>query len=364
MVLFTNDKRLMNKMSSIKKTVVALSVVFFIAIVVAAAAFYNYLHTPLSSSSAAKTILIEPGSSLTATTKKLQKEGVLSCPRWLLIYARLTNRTMVHSGEYLVDMRMTPMQLLSAFNKGDVVRHQLTLVEGHTFRQALQSLAAEQKLQKKLKRFSEQELIKLLEIDHKHLEGLFFPDTYQYTIDMSDVDVLKASHKKLQQVLEEEWQSRDANLPYKNAYEALIMASIVEKETGASEERSAIAGVFVRRLQKGMRLQTDPTVIYGLGDSYKGNLTRKHLLADTPYNSYTRAGLPPTPIALAGREAIHAALHPQDGDSLYFVGKGDGHHYFSSTLAEHESAVRKYQLARSKNYRSSPAQVSSGAKQP
>jgi UPF0755 protein len=262
---------------------------------------------------------------------------------------------MIRTGEYLLRQGMTPLELLTALNEGDVVHHQVTLVEGKTFRQTLATLLAEEKLHKSLNGLPDPILIERLGIDGNNLEGLFFPDTYQYTVDMSDADVLKQAHQKMQMILEEEWQARDANLPYKNSYEALIMASIVEKETGAPEERPAIAGIFVRRLQKGMRLQTDPTVIYGLGDAYKGNLTKQHLLDDTPYNTYTRAGLPPTPIALPGREAIHAALHPEPGDSLFFVGKGDGHHYFSATLAEHEKAVRKYQLVRKKDYHSSPS---------
>jgi UPF0755 protein len=308
--------------------------------------------------------LVETGTSFTATTNKLSKEGVLLHPVLLRFYARVTNRTIIRSGEYLLEQGMTPLQLLSLFNAGNVMRHQLTMVEGRTVRQILQMLSAEEKLQKKLKGLSDQQLMALLGVHGNSLEGLLFPDTYQYTVDSSDLDLLKEANQKLEQVLEEEWQTRDGNLPYKNAYDALIMASIIEKETGTPEERSAIAGVFVRRLQKGMKLQTDPTVIYGLGDAYAGNLTRKHLLLDTPYNTYTRSGLPPTPIALAGREAIHAALHPEDGDTLYFVGKGDGHHYFSSTLAEHEKAVRRFQLTRTQNYRSSPELKVKGAQQP
>ena len=346
----------MKATSSTKTILVAVALSLIVLFFSLYLAVKSCLNTPLALKEKENTFLVESGSSVTAITKKLHKEGILLCPEWLRIYARLTNRTMIRAGEYLLKEGMTPMQLLSAINQGDVVRHQLTLVEGRTFKQTLQVLFEEEKLQKKLKGIPDRALIEQLGIDGHNLEGLFFPDTYQYTIDMSDIDVLREAHKKLTQVLDEEWQSRDSNLPYQNSYEALIMASIIEKETGAPEERSAIAGVFVRRLEKGMKLQTDPTVIYGLGDAYKGNLTRKNLLEDTPYNTYTRAGLPPTPIALPGREAIHAALHPQSGDSLFFVGKGDGHHYFSSSLAEHESAVRKYQLMRVKNYRSSPDQ--------
>lgn len=347
----------MKKILPVKKILLGSALIFLIIASLLSISLYKSLNAPLVMSEAPTIFLVESGSSFTTNIKKLHKEGLLVNSGFLQFYARLTNRTVIRAGEYSIQQGTTPLQLLTSLNQGDVVRHQLTLIEGRTFRQSLQILSEQKKLQKKLTGLSDSELIKFLGVDNNNLEGLFFPDTYQYTIDMSDVDILRDAHKKLLQVLDEEWQSRDSNLPYKNPYEALIMASIVEKETGVPEERSAIAGVFVRRLQKGMRLQTDPTVIYGLGASYTGNLTRKHLLQDTPYNTYTRSGLPPTPIALSGREAIHAALHPEDGDSLFFVGKGDGHHYFSSTLADHENAVRRFQLTRTKNYHSSPVQV-------
>jgi UPF0755 protein len=186
-------------------------------------------------------------------------------------------------------------------------------------------------------------------------EGRFFPDTYRYVRGMSDLDLLKQASARLDQVLDEEWSRRAERLPYRKPYDALIMASMVEKETGVAEERGQIAGVFVRRLRSGMRLQTDPTVIFGLGERYNGNLTRAHLLEATPYNTYVIDGMPPTPIALAGREAIHAALNPAAGRSLYFVARGDGSHVFSETLEQHNSAVREYQLKRRADYRSSPA---------
>ncbi|MEJ2093844.1 MAG: endolytic transglycosylase MltG, partial [Gammaproteobacteria bacterium] len=175
-------------------------------------------------------------------------------------------------------------------------------------------------------------------------EGQFFPDTYHFPYGTTDIEFLRRSHRQLQSVLLDEWEKRSENLPYQQAYDALIMASLIEKETGIPEERDRIAGVFVRRLARGMRLQTDPTVIYAMGKNFDGNIRRKDLDIDSPYNTYRNPGLPPTPIALAGREAIHAALHPSDGKDLYFVATGDGGHYFSETLEEHNKAVRKYQL--------------------
>ncbi len=177
-----------------------------------------------------------------------------------------------------------------------------------------------------------------------HPEGLFFPDTYYFDRNTQDITVLKRAYESMHEKLEKAWLGRDDHLPYKSPYEALIMASIIEKETGKASERKMIAGVFINRLRIGMRLQTDPTVIYGLGDQYDGNIRRKNLESDTPYNTYTRAGLPPTPIAMPGLASIEAAMHPAETKALYFVGKGDGSHVFSSTLAEHNRAVIKYQL--------------------
>jgi len=232
----------------------------------------------------------------------------------------------------------------------------VTLVEGLTFKNFLETLSKQEKIDIALTDKSFAEIKNFLKLDIEHPEGWFYPDTYQYVSGISDADILLQAHKRMQRVLAEEWEKRAKDLPYKTAYEALIMASIIEKETGVAYERPEIAGVFVRRLQKGMRLQTDPTIIYGLGDSYKGNIRRKHLRQPTPYNTYVINGLPPTPIAMPARAAINAALNPAPGKTLFFVAKGDGSHQFSETLAQHNKAVQKYQIKnRVKEYRSAPS---------
>lgn len=315
---------------------------------------YASLHQPLKFPSQGWVLEVSSGSSLGKITTALAREGYLSCPRCLVWYARAINQTVVKTGEYEFPAGITALELLEKLNRGEVIQHQVTLVEGRTFRESLKVLWSADKLKHTLVGLSDERIRQQLGIEEPHLEGLFFPDSYVYTAGMSDADILRQAYERLQRVLKEEWEQREGSLPYQNPYQALIMASIVEKETGAPEERPAIAGVFIRRLRMGMKLQTDPTVIYGLGESYKGNITRQHLQQDTPYNTYTRAGLPPSPIASTGRAAIHAALHPEVGNALFFVGKGDGSHYFSATLAEHEKAVRQYQLQRKKDYHSAP----------
>lgn len=301
---------------------------------------------------------LQRGDSLSRTAQRLAAEGLLSYPRVLVLAGRITGQTDIKFGEYQLQPGLTRPQLLAMLTRGDVSYRSVTLIEGQTIRQALSALKSEDALQHHLpaieSRADLKELSDYLEIEQVNPEGLFFPDTYFFTKGSTDAGIIRQAHQRLTDVLEQEWQGRAKGLPYKNAYEALIMASIVERETGKPSERGTIAGVFVRRLNKGMRLQTDPTVIYGMGDAYKGNIRRRDLKEKTAYNTYTNNGLPPTPIALAGREAIHAALHPEDGDALYFVAKGDGSHYFSSTLDEHTNAVRRFQLRRKKDYRSAP----------
>lgn len=289
---------------------------------------------------------------------RLQSEGVLHDAFWLRQYWRfnLANQPL-HSGEYRLTPGLKVIDMLGLWRKGEVVQYSLTLVEGWSFRQVRAALAREARLEQDLDGLNDAEVMKRLGQPGLNPEGRFFPDTYRYVGGMSDLDLLKQAHARLETVLAEEWQERAEGLPYKEPYDALIMASIIEKETGVPEERSAIAGVFVRRLKIGMRLQTDPTVIFGMGERYNGKITRADLLDPTPYNTYAIDGMPPTPIALVGREAIHAALHPAAGKSLYFVARGDGSHVFSDTLKAHNRAVREYQLKRRADYRSSPAPI-------
>ncbi len=300
-------------------------------------------------------LVIKPGQTLKSVALQLESDGVYAHPWLLRLYGRWSGLDQqIKRGEYLVPPGTTPLGLLGLLQSGKVISYQVTLPEGITLVRALEILGEEQNLLHELDGDGDARLAALTS-EYPGSEGLFFPDSYRYERGASDWDILQRAHRTMVQVLEEEWQAREENLPYQSAYEALIMASIVERETGMVEERGEIAGVFVRRLNKNMRLQTDPTVIYGLGTNYKGNLKRSHLNdKSNPYNTYRHKGLPPTPIALPGRAAIHAALHPRAGKSLYFVARGDGGHYFSETLAEHQQAVRKYQLNRRADYRSTP----------
>ena len=289
--------------------------------------------------------VVESGASLNKIAYALQAEGLIEHPRYLTLLGRLHGHAAkLKAGEYLLKPGMKPLEVLDKIVAGDVVQYSLTVVEGWSFRQMLQAIQAQEKLQHTLTGLTDTQIMQQLGAAGEHPEGRFMPETYSFPAGMTDLDFLKRAYSVMQKRLEQEWQQRAAGLPYETPYDALIMASIIEKETAVPSERKQIAGVFVRRLQKNMRLQTDPTVIYGLGEQFDGNLRRNDLLRDTPYNTYTRHGLPPTPIALPSAESIHAALHPAEGDSLYFVAKGDGSHFFSATLEQHINAVRQYQL--------------------
>ncbi|NWA27689.1 endolytic transglycosylase MltG [Pseudomonas gingeri] len=299
---------------------------------------------------------VPAGATPTGTFNRLESEGLLKDAFWLRLYWRFNLAGVpLHSGEYRLTPGMDVRSLLSLWQRGEVVQYSLTLVEGWNFRQVRAALAKNEKLQQTLAGLSDSEV--MTKLGHKDVfaEGRFFPDTYRFVRGMSDAELLEKAYDRLDSVLAQEWQKRSADAPYTEPYQALIMASLVEKETGVPQERGQIAGVFVRRMQQGMLLQTDPTVIYGLGERYTGKLTRAHLREANPYNTYMNAGLPPTPIAMVGREAIHAALNPVAGNSLYFVARGDGSHVFSDDLDSHNNAVREFQLKRRADYRSSPA---------
>ncbi len=296
-------------------------------------------------------IEVVPGDTPGGLLNRLEGEGVLDGAFWLRLYWRFNlPGQALHSGEYRLTPQQSARDLLELWRRGEVVQYSLTLVEGWSFRQVRAALVRQEKLEQRLADLDDKALMDRLGLAGVSPEGRFFPDTYRYVRGMSDQDLLKQASARLDQVLDEEWARRADGLPYRKPYDALIMASMVEKETGVAEERGQIAGVFVRRLRSGMRLQTDPTVIFGLGERYNGNLTRAHLQQPTPYNTYVIDGMPPTPIALAGREAIHAALNPVAGKSLYFVARGDGSHVFSETLEQHNRAVREYQLKRRADY--------------
>ena len=301
---------------------------------------------------------VPAGATPTGTFNRLEADGVLDDAFWLRLYWRFNLEGQpLHSGEYRMSPGLTAEGLIGLWQRGEVVQYSLTLVEGWNFRQVRTALAKHEKIVQTLAGLTDSEVMDKLGHPGVFPEGRFFPDTYRFVRGMTDVEFLKKAYNRLDDVLAQEWSKRAADAPYTDPYQALIMASLVEKETGVPQERGQIAGVFVRRLKIGMLLQTDPTVIYGLGERYNGKLTRTHLKEANPYNTYMVAGLPPTPIAMVGREAIHAALNPVPGSSLYFVARGDGSHIFSDNLDAHNAAVREFQLKRRADYRSSPAPV-------
>lgn len=304
-----------------------------------------YARTPLNISPSAQEIVIRPNSGLKSIAQQLVDQRVIKSKWSFIVLAKVLNKeTYLQAGEYTLNKNVNPYQLILSLNHGKATQGSITFIEGKTFKQMKQRLAKNKAIKSTITGLSDKAVMSIVGQGEKYAEGLFFPDTFYFDRETEDVVILKRSYAMMQERLEKAWQNRAEGLPYKNSYEALIMASIVEKETGKASERKTIAGVFINRLKIGMRLQTDPTVIYGMGDAYDGNIRRKDLLTDTPYNTYTRAGLPPTPIAMPGLASIEAALHPEKTKALYFVGKGDGSHAFSNTLAEHNRAVVKYQL--------------------
>jgi UPF0755 protein len=292
-------------------------------------------------------LTVKPGDNLTGIAGELRARGWIKHPYILTLEGRrLGLDGFIKAGEYEVKPGLTPRELLALLVAGKVIQYALTIPEGWTYRQILDAVHANPHLRRTLTASAYTEVMEKLGHAGLHPEGWFFPDTYHFPSTATDLDFMERAYQTMVRVLAEEWEQRDPGLPYEDPYQALIMASIIEKETAVPEERNRIAGVFARRLQRGIRLQTDPTVIYGIGPGFNGDITARDLTLDTPYNTYLHPGLPPTPIASPGRDSIRAALHPEDGKALYFVATGDGRHYFSETLDEHNRAVSKYQTVK------------------
>ncbi|HCU85484.1 MAG TPA: endolytic transglycosylase MltG, partial [Methylophilus sp.] len=288
---------------------------------------------------------IPAGASVRGIADQLVAAGVLTEPYSFLLTVKVTGSGgQLQAGDYALNTPLQVMSLIDILKHGTFDQFKLQLIEGKTFADFRQKLAQMPGIRHDTVMLSDSELMQQISGQAMHPEGWFFPDTYFLDAQSSDADLYKRAYQKMAQHLSAAWEAREAGLPYRSMYEALVMASIVEKETGVEEERPQIAGVFINRLRKGMRLQTDPTVIYGMGTRYRGNITKKDLLTDTPYNTYTRSGLPPTPIALPGLASIQAALHPAKTNALYFVANGQGRHVFTSSLDAHNQAVRAYQL--------------------
>ena len=308
--------------------------------------YLGFADTPLAGLQPGQTLVVESGDSLPVVLRKLRSAGVSNVEKlqWQALARQLGAAGRLQVGEYALDPGTTPRLLLQRMRDVKVISHRFTIVEGWNIREVRAALARAKLLEQETAGLDDAALMKSLGHAGQHPEGRFLPETYVFTRGDSDLDILKRAYAAMQEALDAAWSSRASDLPLKSKDEALALASVVEKETGIAQERPAIAGVFVRRLRLGMKLQTDPTVIYGMGAAYSGNIRKSDLGNDTPYNTYTRTGLPPTPIAMPGVAALQAATHPAAGDALYFValGDGSGRHAFTRSLAEHEAAVRNY----------------------
>lgn len=332
------------------KTIKFSALLAIIMMMVLAIDFYRVMQTPMTIE---QPFLYElkPGTSVSSLARSLHKQDLLERPRYLSLWARVTGQaTKLKAGEYELMNGLTPFALLNMMVSGKVRLYSLTLVEGKTCWQMFEQVRQSPYLKHTLSGFSDEEIMAKIGHPGEHPEGRFYPDTYHFPNGLDDVQFLQRAYAEMEKRLQTAWEIRDVGLPFDIPYEALIMASIVEKETALASERKQIAGVFINRLRKRMRLQTDPTVIYGLGKEFDGDIRFRDLKADTPYNTYTRRGLPPTPIAMPGQEALEAVMHPDTTPYLYFVARGDdsGSHVFSETLAEHEQAVNQYQRKRRK----------------
>lgn len=332
-------------MKKLLVSTVAIALVLAVIAALGAWQVHRFMSSPVNVPASGLTFAIPPGTSFSAVADKLVTEGVIASARPYRLYARWSGQAAaIQAGEYRIPPGATPRSLLEQFTRGAVLLYSFTIIEGWNYRDLLAALQANEAVVSSMTDEDWPALLAELGAPVTHPEGLFLPETYRFPRGTTDRDVLQQAYALMQEVLQEEWAAKSASAPVDTPYEALILASIVEKETALADERARIAGVFARRLEKRMRLQTDPTVIYGIGAAFDGNLTRRHLQTDTPYNTYTRGGLPPTPIAMPGRAAIHAVLHPAAGEELFFVatGLGDGSHKFSATKEEHDAAVAEY----------------------
>ncbi len=331
--------------AKLAKIFVPLAAVLFIGILWFGIRWYHFLNSPIVTDNAGVEFVLQTGTSVKSLAAELQQQGVLTHPELFVLWARLTGQTRnLQAGEYRIDPGSTPRELLAKLSSGDVVLYAFTVVPGWTFQQLITALEADPHVAHNLLNLSAAQIMRHIGHPDQHPEGLFFPDTYKFHANFADTKILQLAYTKMQQQLQQMWQNRYKKVPYKNAYKALIVASIIEKETALTNERFVISGIIIRRLHKHMYLQVDPTVIYGVGKVLAGDLTRKDLRKDTPYNTYVHKGLPPTPICMPGNASIYATLHPEISKMLYFVAKGDGTHVFSATLKEHDVAVRKYRI--------------------
>lgn len=334
-------------MKSLKSLLISLVLLVAAAAVALAAGAWYWVHNPAALDSERIVFKVEPGNGLRAVAQTMNRAGIHLQEDAFVLLGRITGHdTAVQAGAYEALRGDTPLALLERMARGDMVQTRLTLVEGWTYDRIRQALREHPDVKQTLAGVSDQELLKRLGVDAPSPEGLFNPDTYVFVPGTTDFEILQLAYQSQRRLLEELWAQRPEGLPLATPYEALILASIVEKETGHGADRARVAGVFINRLRAGMPLQTDPTVIYGMGDKYQGRIRKKDLQTDTPWNTYTRPGLPPTPIASPGRAALQATLDPDQHGFYYFVARGDGTSEFSRNLAEHNRAVRKYILGR------------------
>ncbi|CAG2145389.1 Endolytic murein transglycosylase [Cupriavidus yeoncheonensis] len=323
---------------------IRLGLVVLVLAAAVAGAFAWWANQPLGLSASPVEVVIKPNSSVASVGRQLQRGGVGMDPRLFQLLARLTGHGPdLKAGGYTFETGITPLGVIGKLARGEVTHYVVTVIEGWEFRKMRAAVDASAALRHDTQGMSDAELMKAIGATEPAPEGMFFPDTYLFARGSSDIELYRHAYKAMQRRLNEAWNARAADLPYKTPYEALVMASIVEKETGQAAERPMIAAVFVNRLRKNMMLQTDPTVIYGIGERFDGNLRKRDLQTDTPYNTYTRTGLPPTPIALPGLASLAAATAPASSDALYFVARGNGTSHFSNTLPEHNRAVDQYQ---------------------